>query len=67
MEDIALSIIEQWKEENNYEGSIPLSSVEVKYSDHEARIYTLFLNIPNTIVKIKAIKDILAWKIIELT
>lgn len=65
MEDTMLSIIDQWKEENNYEERVPLSSVKVKYSDYNAGIYTLYLNI-NPIVKIKAIRYLSAWKIIEL-
>ena len=65
MEDTALSIIEQWKDENDYKDPIPLSSVKIKYSDHDAGIYTLYLNI-NPVVRIKAIRDLSAWKIIEL-
>jgi len=65
MEETAQSIIEQWKEKNNYEEEILLSSVKVKYSDYDAGIYTLYMDI-NPMVKIKAIRDLSAWKIIEL-
>lgn len=65
MEETTISIIEQWKEETGYEGNIPLSSVKLKYSDHDAGIYTLYLRI-NPIVKIKALRHLSAWKIIEL-
>ena len=65
MEETALSIIEQWKTENNYEGEILLSSVKVKYADRDAGIYTLYMDI-NPIVNIKALRDLSAWKIIEL-
>jgi len=65
MEDTAISIIEQWKEENGYTEEVPLSSVKIKYADHDAGIYTLYLDI-NPIVRIKALIDLSAWKIIEL-
>ena len=65
MEETAISIIEQWKEENGYTEEVPLSSVRIKYADHDAGIYTLYLDI-NPIVRIKALRDLSAWKIIEL-
>lgn len=65
MEETAISIIEQWKEENSYTEEVPLSSVRIKYADHDAGIYTLYLNI-DPIVRIKALIDLSAWKIIEL-
>lgn len=66
MEETALSIIDQWKKENSYTEDIPLISVRIKYADHDAGIYTLYLNI-NPIVRVKAIRDLSAWKIIRLT
>lgn len=65
MEETAISIIEQWKEENGYTEEVPLSSVRIKYADHDAGIYTLYLDI-NPIVRIKSLRDLSAWKIIEL-
>ena len=65
MEETAISIIEQWKEENGYTEEVPLSSVRIKYADRDAGIYTLYLDI-NPIVRIKALRDLSAWKIIEL-
>ena len=65
MEDTSISIIEQWKKETGYTEEVPLSSVRIKYADHDAGIYTLYLDI-NPIVRIKALRDLSAWKIIEL-
>lgn len=65
MEETAISIIEQWKEETGYIEEVPLSSVRIKYADHDAGIYTLYLDI-NPIARIKAVRDLSAWKIIEL-
>jgi hypothetical protein len=67
MEAIAESIIDQWKTESGSKANISLSSVEVKHQDHDAGVYTLYFNTSyNEIVKIKAIKDSHAWKIIEM-
>jgi len=66
MEDTAISIIKQWKEENGYVGEIPISSVKVKHCDYELGIYTLYFYTESTLVKIKAIIDESDWKIIEL-
>jgi len=65
MEETAISIIDQWKAENGYTEEVPLSSVRIKYSDYNTGIYTLYLDI-NPIVRIKALRDLSAWKIIEL-
>jgi hypothetical protein len=66
MEAIAESIIEQWKNENNNTECISLSSVKVKHCDHDAGIYTLYINLSSGIVRIKAIKESDTWKIIKL-
>ena len=65
MEDAVHSIIDQWKEETSYTESISTDSIQVKYVDHKAGIYTVYLML-NPIIKIKAILNEAAWKIIEL-
>jgi hypothetical protein len=65
MEDTTISIIEQWKEETGYMKSILADSIQVKHVDHKAEIYTVYLML-NPTIRIKAILNGSAWKIIEL-
>ncbi len=65
MESQIHSIIDQWKEETGNQKSISSDSIKVKYADREVGIYTIYLML-NPTVRIKALLNGPAWKIIEL-
>ena len=61
MEQDIISIIEHWNI-GNPKNQLDLSTVKVKYADKDLRIYTLYKGE----VKIKALPNNGAWKIINL-